>query len=675
MKAIIGVAGLCGWLIWGGMAVAQEQTVRPLLQEGKRSLYQRVLTYPGCELASQVGGKGVAQPAFSRFYVYQRETRGEQEWLQVGADSFGKTSGWLNANCTVAWKMQLTLAFTNPAGRDPTLFFRNKENVENILNSRKPDEQLKPLLDAVNQHRSTDVVVAREPDYMVDQLKHFYLLPVLDSDEVFTESGYRVRVLNVASVSEKATPAETNATEKKQPEKETPAGQNMMKGFTASVVFVIDSTISMDPYIDRTKQAIEKIYRRIAQENLLGQVKFGLVAYRSSVAAVPALEYDSRLFVDPNNVKDGNDFLNKVKDLKQARVSSSKVDEDAYGGVMTALDHIDWTRFGARYVVLITDAGALTGDDKLSSTHLDAAQVRQEAAYRGVALYTMHLKTPSGVKNHAVAEAQYRDLTMNPFLHKPLYYPVDSGDVGNFGVMVDSLAEAITGQIKTAWSGDDTAGSALGASPEYSKTKNTTVNTDVPANKPLQPMLEDAALLGHAMRLAWLGDTQGTQAPPVFKAWISDRDMVKQNLPSTEVKVLLTKSELSDLSEVMKKIVNAANEGMISPDDMFASLRSLAATMGNDPRQATQKEATKLGELGLLGEYIEGLPYLSEVLSLDEETWKSWDGLEQEKFIRRLNTKLQYYQRYNQDVDRWISLAPGSDPRDNVYPVPLENLP
>lgn len=114
---------------------------------------------------------------------------------------------------------------------------------------------------------------------------------------------------------------------------------------------------------------------------------------------------------------------------------------------------------------------------------------------------------------------------------------------------------------------------------------------------------------------------------------------------------------------------------MISPDDMFANLRSIAATMGNDPNQIKQKNATKLGEMGLLGEYIESLPYLSEVLSLDEETWKSWDGIGQEKFIRRLNTKLQYYQRYNEDVDRWISLAPDSDPRDHVYPVPLENLP
>lgn len=646
--------GFSGLLCAAALSLpAHAADTKPLLQEGKQTLFQRVLTYPGCQLAAKAGEAGKEQPAFSRFYVYQREKQGQEEWLQIGPDSFGHVSGWMKASCTVDWKVQLTLAFTNPAGRHPMLFFKEKSDVESLLNNAKPAAALEPMIASLNKNQPVPQVLAREPEYMVDQLKNFYLLPVLGSDDVFTDTGFQVRVLNVASVSEKGS---ASAPAKSTDEK------NMMKGFSASVVFVIDSTISMGPYIDRTKEAIDKIYKRIEKEQLQDKVKFGLVAYRSSVKAVPGLEYDAKMYVDPNTVKDGKDFLAKVHDLKQATVSSSKVDEDAYAGVMTALDKVDWTQFGARYVVLITDAGALDGTDSLSATHLSAEQVRQEAAYRGVALYALHLKTPDGKKNHASAAAQYQELTLNPFLHKPLYYPIDSGDVNSFGTIVDSLSNAITGQIKTAWSGEETAGSALGASPEYT-------------GKKADPLLSDAEKLSKAMRLAYLGDKQGTQAPPVFKSWISDRDLVNQNIPATEVRVLLTKSELSDLSDVMKKIVNAANEGMISPDDMFASLRSLAATMGNDPNQAKGKNATRLGEMGLLGEYIESLPYLSEVLSLDEETWKSWDGLEQERFIRRLNTKLNYYQRYNEDADRWVALAPDSDPRDNVYPVPLENLP
>ncbi|MCH3703323.1 serine/threonine protein kinase, partial [Campylobacter lari] len=77
-----------------------------------------------------------------------------------------------------------------------------------------------------------------------------------------------------------------------------------------------------------------------------------------------------------------------VADLKQAKVSSSLFDEDAYAGVMDAINSIDWRPYGARYVVLITDAGAIEGTDKLSSTGMSASQVRLEAAKPGVAIYT-----------------------------------------------------------------------------------------------------------------------------------------------------------------------------------------------------------------------------------------------------------------------------------------------
>jgi serine/threonine-protein kinase PpkA len=493
--------------------------------------------------------------------------------------------------------------------------------------------------------------------------KQFYLLPVLSGEEVMTEAGFRTRILNVASVS-KADAAsrqagQTGATPSPAQSQTSGDAASQLKEFSAAVVFVIDSTISMDPYIERTREAIAKVYAQIAKEKLDRQVKFGLVAFRSSTNAVPGLEYVTKMYADPNTVKDGADFLSKAADLKQAKVSSKSFAEDSYAGVMQAIDQVDWSPFGARYVVLITDAGALDGDDKLSKTGLNAEQVRIEASNPGVAIYTLHLKTAAGVKDHAKAQAQYEALSTYSGTNTSLYYPVDAGDINAFGGKVDALANAITGQVKAAYMGDDAVGSALNAKA-------------APAE---QKMLADAALIGHAMRLAYLGDKTGTQAPPVFQAWIADRDPIKQNVPTTDVRVLLTKSQLSDLSDVLKKILDAANEGLISPSEMFERLRSVAATMGTDPNQLKQNGTAKLSELGVMGEYLDDLPYHSEVLNLDEDTWKSWDGLAQEKFIRTLATKLRHYQVYNADVDRWVSLAEGSDARENVYPVPLEMMP
>jgi serine/threonine-protein kinase PpkA len=644
-----------------GWALAAD---KPLLQDGKKTLFQRVLTTPGCHLSTAAGGPaGTAQPAFSRFYVYERASAGAAQWLKVGPDSFGKTSGWLPADCTVDWKMQLTLAFTNPANRDRLMFFKERETLEGILDAPDPVSRVAPLRAKLKQNTTAPGVLAQEPEYFIDMQKQFYLLPVLSGEEVMTEAGFRTRILNVASVS-KADAASRQAGQigaTPSPAQSQTSGDaaSQLKEFSAAVVFVIDSTISMDPYIERTREAIAKVYAQIAKEKLDRQVKFGLVAFRSSTNAVPGLEYVTKMYADPNTVKDGADFLSKAADLKQAKVSSKSFAEDSYAGVMQAIDQVDWSPFGARYVVLITDAGALDGDDKLSKTGLNAEQVRIEASNPGVAIYTLHLKTAAGVKDHAKAQAQYEALSTYSGTNTSLYYPVDAGDINAFGGKVDALANAITGQVKAAYMGDDAVGSALNAKA-------------APAE---QKMLADAALIGHAMRLAYLGDKTGTQAPPVFQAWIADRDPIKQNVPTTDVRVLLTKSQLSDLSDVLKKILDAANEGLISPSEMFERLRSVAATMGTDPNQLKQNGTAKLSELGVMGEYLDDLPYHSEVLNLDEDTWKSWDGLAQEKFIRTLATKLRHYQVYNADVDRWVSLAEGSDARENVYPVPLEMMP
>ena len=629
--------------------------LEPLKQAGKTTLYQRVLSTPTCELKKNINdATGQSVPAFSRYYVYERKNENNQEWLNVGPDSYGKTVGWINNSCAVAWNMQLTLVFTNPVERDPLLFFKDKASLSTIVDSDKPETLLKPIRDALKKNKMAPQVVAQEPKEFIDFKSNFYLLPILQGEEVMNGQGFYERILEVASVSKQETVVKNN---NKSTNQTSDDNSNQVAPFKAAIVFVIDSTISMDPYISRTKEAVERVYQHIEKEHLQDQVKFGLVSFRSSLKASNKLEFVSKVFADPNKVKNKNDFKKLSASLKQASVSTAYFAEDSYAGVSQALNDINWNSFGARYMILITDASAIPGDDKLSSTGMDAAQLRLEAQHKGVAIYALHLKTKSGEKDHQVAAAQYSDLTYNDFIHKSLYYPVNAGDVNEFGKKVDSLAQALSEQVKLAYKGELSIGNALNAKDD---------NTD---------MLKDALLLSKAMQLAYLGDTKGTKAPTVFKAWIADKDFVKPTIPTAEPRILLTKSQLSDLSDIVTKIANAANDGLISADDMFSQLRSVAAAMGQDPNKLKSDSVTKIADLGLLGEYLDNIPYKSDVTGLDQETWKSMSGIEQEKFIRNLNSKVRYYQKCNADVDRWISLSEGSDPRENVYPVPLEMLP
>jgi len=645
---------------------AQAQT-KPLLQENKKSLHQRVLTTPDCALYEQIGdANGEPVPAFSRYYVYERTENNGLSWIQVGPDTKGNLVGWLDEACTVEWKMQLTLAFTNPANRSPVLFFADKEEAQGLVDAEDPAMAIEPIMAELDKTGKASGVVAKEPELAVDQLQSFYLLPIFESEELYTQAGEPLRVLNVASVTAQdgaQAQAQVQASSGTSVPPPAASQQSSIKAFSAAVVFVIDSTISMGPYIERTREAVDSITRQIEAAGLGDQVKFGLVAYRGNVDAVPGLEYTSKLFVDPVTVTSGADFLNKIADLKPADVSTPSFNEDTYAGLIKAIDDIDWKKFGARYMVLITDAGAIAGQDELSTTQLDTAQVRLAAKEKGIALYTLHLKTPAGKRNHPIAQAQYEELTYNEIVGKSLYYPVDAGSVERFGAQVDGLASSIVEQAKLAYEGESSAGSALLAAAAE------------PTTDPVEALKRDAILMGHAMQLAYLGEKQGTQAPSVFTAWVLDRDLANPSRPTTEVRVLVTKNQLSDMSSTVQSIVDAANQSHISPTKMFEQLRSVAATMGRDPSQLNQSEQTNIAELGLIGEYLEGLPYKSAVLNLNEQTWKSWSAAQQQQFIRNLSGKLALYRSFNADVDRWVALAPDADPGDNVYPVPLEALP
>ncbi|MBQ0132970.1 MAG: VWA domain-containing protein [Comamonas sp.] len=654
------VHSLCiaaGWLALSAVPPAWAQNAKPLLQEGKKTLYQRVLTTPGCYLSSTAkGAKTKELLPFNRYYVYARQGQGADAWLHVGPDSVSKPVGWMPAGCAVDWNMQLSLAFTNPAGRPRLMFFKDKERLQKILNASDPAREVAPLRSKLAKNQSTPDVLAQEPANFIDMQKQFYLLPILSGQEVMTEAGFYTRLLHVASVSKASAQGAAGANAPAAANK----GNNQIKEFRAAVVFVIDASISMDPYIERTREAIRKVYEQLGKEKLENQVRFGLVGFRSSTKAVPGLEYVTKMYADPNQVMDGKAFMDKASQLQQAKVSSKEFDEDAYAGVMQAIEKIDWSDFGARYVVLITDAGAIDGASKLSSTGLNAQQVRIEAGKPGVAIYTLHLKTPSGAANHAKAQSQYSALSTYAGTNTSLYYPVNAGDVKEFGAKVDALASALTTQVKNAYLGEQAIGSAQNAKGVRAQDKQ---------------MFEDADIIGHAMRLAYLGQRDGTQAPNVFKAWIADRDLIKQNVPTTDVRVLLTKAELSNLSDVTRKVLEASNKGLISPNDMFSSLRSIAATMSNDPSMLNQKNTTGLAKSGVMGEFLDGLPYQSEVLNLDEETWKGWNALQQEQFTRNLRSKLRLYERFNADVDRWVALSPDAAASEKVYPVPLEMLP
>jgi hypothetical protein len=142
------------------------------------------------------------------------------------------------------------------------------------------------------------------------------------------------------------------------------------------------------------------------------------------------------------------------------------------------------------------------------------------------------------------------------------------------------------------------------------------------------------------------------------------------------VRLLITKNQLSTLRDVIKSLVDAfegSRGAREDPSTLFSQLRSVVAAMARDPDKVVDAQFKTLGDA--LGEYLEGLPYQSEVMGLDEAAWAQMGGARQREIVDGLKSKLQLYQEFHNSPSQWVALWPGAPPGETVYAMPLDALP
>lgn len=614
---------------------------RPLLMAGKKTLFQRVLSKPGAKLSSEAGGApGKTLPAFSVLYVYQRKDIDASPWLRVGTATDGRSDGWLPAAQVSDWKQSLVLKFTERSGRAPVMFLRQAGEVEKLLADPASAKNL--LLKAQKNPEDNQQVLALEPAASAVPQNQFYLLPIFDAKESFDENGQPVQLLNVASIDP------GNAAAKPA----TPVLSANADAFRTAVVLVVDTTVSMQPYIDQVRDVVHELQTRIAERGELDSVSFGMVGFRSSVKKTPGLEYVAKTLITLDQGRDPQRFLDMARQVKASSVSSHSFNEDAFAGVMQAVEGMDWSGYGGRLILLVTDAGALRKNDPFAATQMNEAEVRQAALGKQIKIYALHLRTDAGKKTHGGAESQYRTLTAdaNPRIGD-LYTAVPGGDVRKLGERVDEIGTVFANLVHQ-------------------------VRSNTPQPVPLlssAPSLADkSAAVGYAMHMDFLGHKGASQAPQLVSAWTADRDLTNPALPAFQVCVMLTKLQLNDLQQSLKLIVDAARKTQTSPKDFFQEIASASAYMSRDP-QALRKGGN-LAAGGILGEYLEGLPYRSKSLNMTQDLWLSLSVAEQEDFIDELDSKIRLFETFHNDVANWVRFG-DAEPGDALYRVPLSTLP
>ena len=210
-----------------------------------------------------------------------------------------------------------------------------------------------------------------------------------------------------------------------------------------------------------------------------------------------------------------------------------------------ALDKVNWQDFAGRFLDLITDAGTRDAHDPLSETHLGIWQVK---ALRVSEQGGRDQRDPPGHSagksnnNHARAERQYRELTEFSGTGS-LYYPVpEEGAVALQGcrrVATDALLQQVA----------NTVGRPIGGL----RPAQTATERQISAQ---------SEVVGTAMRLAYLGRSREQTVPDVVRSFVLDEDPVdpKPFRKPLDVRVLITKNQLSDLAKTVKTLIVAHNE-------------------------------------------------------------------------------------------------------------------
>jgi hypothetical protein len=617
----------------------------PLLMPGKHTLYQRILTRPGAAVRKEPkpdAASVVTPTPFEPFYVYAEKDADGHPWLEVGRGR-SAADGWMPKDKAIPWQQTIVAAFSNPAGRQRSLVFKTRQAMDDVLNSEDVVARMKQLRQEAEsgQVPANSPVVSIEPKNYVDIDSNFYILPILAFQRARVQNTQRVKYLEIASLP-------------LNPRRQAPSGGGQaarLANYKVGVVFVIDTTSSMQNYIEQTHQAVDSIRKKIANSPEGQRVRFGLIGFRDSIRLRPKLKYVTKTFLKLDENSTASQFVDEIKSMTATRNSSSGFDEDSIAGVMSAIRDMNWAPFGGRYIILVTDAGPRAPGPDTQNGSLAVPELNKLAHEKNIAIVTFHLKTEQGSFDHEYAQQQYQKLS--EFDGQSLYHGIDAGNPQKFRQKLDELGSSLAQQIS------DTIQGHLSAAPQADDNS----------------VASDVARVGRAMQLAYLGRVEGTQAPDIFEGWICDRDPIDRHARPVDVRVLMTKNQLSTLRDVIRQTIDIGNSTVAQGDsqDFFRQLQEAVARMARDPQRLVQTGFTTLG--GALGEYLQGLPYQSEITGLTQADWESLSPSRERLLVDSLQSKIVALDKIHNDSRRWVAPYPGAPDGEYVTTVPLSVMP
>lgn len=638
--------------------------------------------------------------AFFPVYVFDRQEvdyadpANPKGWYQVGPTT-RQPLGWMQAKDVMEWRQALVVSYTHPGvgeeARKPVLMFNTKQALEAVVDVPDRPEQANKLYEQIKNKQYPDSIISMEPNQFIDIGNKFYILPVLDYKvENRFDDETRLLQITAAVPEQRSDPGEKPPMDGGTDKIEGDAAKNL----TADIVFVMDLTKSMGPYVDMTKEAITQLAHTVTKDSEISKaVKFGIVGYRDDIKTIPGLEFTAKNFT-PTLLED-EQFIELVnKEVKATSVDSQDYTEEVYAGIEEALTSTQWRPTGPHFLVLIGDASAHDPGHPQSTTGLDALGIRNLPEWNNgdniINVFAIHLRDQKFKADWEIAEQQFSTIATNKQSNEPALMTVDVTKPGDFKEAAEKISIAIALVIAEAKKTNVVDPSkiaeaipALSESGEATKSSTTTPPVLSEAGGRGVPVSPDKdsdmdktirRVIAGAL-ISYLGTLSG-KPPRDITFWAMDRDLIDPRKRALQVHLLISREDLSSLILALERVTEALATAELTQMKFFESLQALLgeAAKGQD---INFEKAKKLAESNLLPKWIESLPYKSTILEMSDDRFEAMTPAERSELEKGLKAKLQLYKDISEKVDAWKPLSEqDQDANANkVYPLPLDTLP
>ena len=592
---------------------------------------------------------------FESFFVFNSEPG----WLEVG-ETRNAPIGWMREEDTVDWPHSIVVEYGSPENRLPVLYFRNEKDLADLLNSGDlRDERVRGLYEQADEAVRSGKplspghpVICIEPSQTDEGLS---ITPVLEAKMV-TSGRQPTRLLRITAAGSERGSTTLDSAEyvnllKKNRDLSGEARTGADGGIDFDIVFVVDTTGSMQPWVDGLFSVISDVASGIRDDpKIAGRVRFGLWGYQDN-PGYSGIQYLTKNYT--SELVDAAEFSALLGQIKVNKRTSDSYPEDVFSGMSDAIGKTAW-RSANRVAVVIGDAPGHTKVASGGFRDIDAPQIRQIATDAGVSIVALAIKDGSSAnyrKHHPLLEEQFRLLASNGN-RAPAFVSVTDAGMEEFKTTMEQIVSELTEQRSLDRSNGGTT-----------ETDDAEQTGDPSGFEIASGLLESAKV----QVVSEIVNSEGEIVTPRdINGWVADRDLLKPEIVSLEPKLLVTKEELNKLLILAEGLIRNAEDAKIVGGDFHdAVLRAVAGTASNS-RTDTLKDG--------LPDFIKGLPYRSEFMEKSKDWWAAPSQEDQERFIDTMKAKLTYYRTVNENPSLWKPLSRDATSGDYVAAIPLKQL-